>query len=273
MKIWTVMSAAALLLACSGGPKPKARAKNDNPMASALAADIEAAAATGYQPKDAVVTYAVFTRGAIKDAEGRVRTALANPAITDFVQGAPVIPGVVTHDADKLPIRIEALAQGPHAEAIRGATHATFVHSAGPSGPDFARLRWAALAANALAPDGIVVDMTTRQAFDATEFSALLGSADFADQQLKITAYLEAPELLIFHTSGMSKLGLPDVEMTEVPVATAKLAYAGFQATVEEIRKRGWVQPGDKLKMARLAACKRPAVMITHECVRLVQLP
>ena len=269
MKTLILTAAAALLLACGGGPK--AKRSTAKPAAPALLADIQAAAATGYQPKDAVVTYAVFTRGAIKDAEGRVRKAIVSPSLKGFVTGAPVIPSVVTEPVSKLPIRIEALATGPHADAIQGATHATFVHSAGPPGPNQARLHWAALAAHALATDGIVVDMATRQSWDEAEFSELLTAPDFLDRQLKISAYKESPTALIFHTNGMAKLGLPDVEMGRVPLETAKLAYAGFQATVNEIRARGWVKPGDKTKMATLGKCKRPEVTITHECVRLIE--
>lgn len=269
MKIILATCTSALLLACGSGPTPKA--SKSKPAPSALLADIQAAAAPGYQPKDAVVTYAVFTRGGIKDAEGRVRNAIMSPSVKGFVTGAPVIPSVVTQPVSALPMRIEALAQGPHADAIQGATDATFVHSVGPPGPDQARLRWAALAALALAPDGIVVDMATRQSWDKEAFTALLEDPRFLDRQLKISAYKESPTALIFHTNGMAKLGLPDVEMGGVPLQTAKLAYAGFQATVDEIRTRGWMKPGDKTKMAMLGKCQRPEVTITHECVRLMK--
>lgn len=269
----TALILAATLAACGGNPKPSTSKKNSKPTAPALLADIQAAAATGYQPKDAVITYAIFTRGAIKDAEGRVRTALVSPKLKGVVQGAPMMPSVVTHAASDLPIRIEALAQGPHAAAIQSASHATFVHSVGPTGPNQARLRWAALAAHALASDGIVVDMATREAWTQAEFESVLTADSFVDEQLKVIAYKESPTTVIYHTEGMAKLGLPDVEMGGVPLETAKLAYAGFQATVDEIRARGWVTVGDTVKMATLGKCERPAVTITHECVRLIKTP
>lgn len=265
----TVFMFCALLTACGGAkPVPKTGAP---PKPSPLAADIQAAAAPGYQKKDAVVTFAVFG-GPIDDAEQRVRKALAAPSVPGFVKGAPMLPAVGTHAVNTLPIRIEALAQGPHAQAIESASHATIVHGVGPAGADAARLRWTALAALALASDGIVVDMTTRVSRDAKGFADWLKASDFLQSQIKIAAFKENPATVMFHTEGMAKLGLPDVEMGGVPLKTAKLAYAGFQTTVQEIIERGWVGVGDTLKMAKLAACERPPVAITHECVRLVKL-
>jgi hypothetical protein len=263
--MWTL--ALLMLIGCGGAPK----VTKAPPKAPALAADIQAAAAPGYQKKDAVVTFAVFG-GPIDDAEQRVRKALATPSVPGFVKGPPMLPAVGTHAVKTLPIRIEALAQGPHAKAIEAASHATIVHSVGPPGADSARLRWAALAALALAEDGIVVDMSNRVSRDAKAFADWVKAADFLQTQIKIAAFKENPATVMFHTEGMAKLGLPDVEMGGVPIKTAKLAYAGFQATVQEVIERGWVGVGDTLKMSKLAACERPPVAITHECVRLVKL-
>lgn len=260
--------AAALLLACGG---PPTAAKRAAPKAPSLVADIQAAAATGDQPGDAVITFAVFTRGAPKDAEGRVQTALMAPEPAAFVTdaGPPVMPSVATHPADALPIRLEALAQGAHADAILKASHATMVHSAGPPGPNAARLRWAAVAALALVGDGVVVDLTTRKAFDAAGFAAHLADPAWLAEQVTIAAFKESARTVMFHTEGMAKLGLPDVELGGVPLRTAKLAFAGFQATVNEVRSTGPVKPGDATKMARFEACQRPPETFTHECVRI----
>lgn len=263
------IGALALCMGC-GGAEPVAKA--DPPKAPALLADIQAKAAPGYQKKDAVVTFAVFG-GPIDDAEQRVRKALAAPSLPGFAKGAPMLPTVGTHPVKTLPIRIEALAQGPHAQAIEAASHATIVHSVGPAGADAARLRWAALATLALASDGVVVDMSTRKSWDAKQFREWLTASDFLGRQIELAAFKENPTTVMFHTEGMAKLGLPDVEMGGVPLTTAKLAFAGFQATVLEIRARGWVGVGDTVKMATLAACERPPVAITHECVRLVKTP
>lgn len=257
-----------------GGTTPKAR-KQATVRAPSLIADIQAQAATGYQPGDAVVTYAIFGRGAPKDAESRVRKALMAPDPKAFVAeaGPPIPPSVATHPADQLPIRVEVLAKGKHGDAISRASHATVVHSAGPLGPGEARLRWTALAAHALVGTGIVVDLTTRTAYDAAEFAAHLTSDAFLADQVTIAAFKERPDALMFHTEGMAKLGLPDVEMGGVPLTTAKLAFAGFQATVNEIRTRGHVKPGDSTKMAKLGPCTRPPEAVTHECVRVVAPP
>lgn len=265
----TLLLAAALLLSCGG---PSKSAKRKAPKAPSLIADIQAQATPGYQPGDAVVTFAVFTRGAPKDAENRARKALAAPAPKAFVaeSGPPVAPSIATVKANELPIRLEAIAKGKHADAIMGASHATMVHSAGPSGPNQARLRWAALAAKALVGSGVIVDLTTRKAFDAAEFAAHIADPGFLAEQVTIAAFKESASAVMFHTEGMAKLGLPDIEIGGVPLKTAKLAFAGFQATVNEVRATGHVKPGDSTKMARFGKCERPPVTFTHECVRVM---
>jgi len=237
-----------VLLACGGAPSAKKKP-------SALAGAIAAATSGRVPPGTAVVTFAAFLAGEAPDdpqAPGGVPLNLVT---------APV-------DAS-LPIDLPALraASPDHAAAIGAARDVVFVRYAGPPLPALAHVRAASEAAVALG--GVLVDLGTRRAYAPDELTAFLQSEGWAAEQIVVEAQKEASGQVMFTTYGMARLGLPDLELSGVDPAQARLGFGAFQKVLHALQARERAVPGDEVGGVALRECARPPEAYEQACVRM----
>lgn len=248
-----------LLIACGGAPERPNQPPAARPT-SALAEAIEAATSGRVPAGTAVVTFAAFLPGAAPDDP--VAAAGADER-TLTVVAAPV-------DA-KLPLDLVALSASVsnHGERVGGAHSVVFVRYAGPRKDGLAHVRAAAEAALALAADGVVVDLGTRRAYTQAELRTFLQSEGWGAEQIVVEAQQDPQGQVMFVTYGMARLGLPDLELSGVEPAQARLGFGAFQVVLHALQARTKAAPGDTVGDVVLRACTRPPEAYEQACVRM----
>ncbi|MCA9540601.1 MAG: hypothetical protein KC620_17000 [Myxococcales bacterium] len=231
--------------------------------------------------EDAVVTLAVFRPAPVDDVDAvRARIEAHQtkppPALAGFAQGAAPTDEVhlVAAPVDaSLPLDLPSLMAeaGEAAAPLATARSAVFIRAVGDATRAEARLRAAALAADALlaAGDGVVVDLGTRRAFDATAWRARLTAADWPADEVRLGAEQAADGTVTFFTRGMARFGQADLEEAGIAPADARVRFDRFQTMFRRLRAHQLVSPGDAVEGVVLRECTRPPEAIEHQCVAL----
>ena len=274
----------AIATACGGAEKRPAAKR---PTVS-FADQIKRAAAGGLEAGDAVVTYAIFSpdpapddaKAAAKELNERVEEALGHaggiaphaPALTP----APKLTLVASSVDDELPLRLETIveAAGPLAPAVKGARSVRFVRFAGPPGPDATHLWACGVAAATLVGDtDVVADLSLLTVHSAAAWQSAIGAADWVESQITLDAEQADDGAITFRTRGLAKLGLPDLELTDVPPDAARARFETFQSAYAALRAGAKAQIGGTLDGHALRACANSTERYDHECVAIVVSP
>ena len=258
--------------ACGSSPTPKVKTPTEDPLAAELARR-----ATGkLPPKAAVVTYAVLLNAPPGDSEAlkaQVDAAFKSPSpeLAAVVKAIDVRPALILVGVpvEGLPINLDALLEsaGPHRSAAKAATHAVFIRYVGAPLVNADQIRGAELAAIALAGSGVIVDLSTRRWFNGPELTAQLTAANWEADQVTVYGEQLPDDRVLFASLGMAKFGLPDVEVTGVPLSIAAQQFGNFQRLVNAVRAQGYVVPGDTVGTITVTTCTRDSAEYDHECV------
>lgn len=258
--------------ACGGSPTPKVKTPTEDPLAAELARR-----ATGKLPaKAAVVTYAVLLNAPTGDSEAlqaQVDAAFKSPSpelatVIKAINSRPALILVGT-PVEGLPINLDALLEsaGSHQSAAKAATHAVFIRYVGAPLANADQIRSAEIAAVSLAGSGVIVDLSTRRWFNSSELTAHLTATSWEADQVTIYGEQVPHDRVLFASLGMAKFGLPDVEVTGVPLSIAAQQFGNFQRLVNAVRAQGHVVPGDTVSKITVTTCTRDSTEYDHECV------
>jgi hypothetical protein len=271
--LYLVLISGIISLGCGGTPKPNTSLDQQNfdGLMSAIKAKSQP------QPGRALVTVAIFGGAELADSDGLVDAL--KPFLDDEL-------GRIRHPKDKatrpmvtsaridgnLPLDLPSLAagSGQYGPAILRASHVAFIRYAARPLKEDRQIKVTLGAAAVLASSErhIVVDLSTRRAFDALSYANWVRGDSALNDQVVPGAESTKNGVTLF-TRGMAKFGLPDIEIFEVPKATARGRFAGFQDVILSLRKAGYQTVGDTLGAITLLACKRVPEAIESECVRL----
>lgn len=182
----------------------------------------------------------------------------------------------VSAPAEKgLPVTLSELANGTQnkvlGDVVRKTKSVLLVRYLGPVKENSEHLtaffKLSSAAAGAFA---VGVDLSTRQLVSPVDLENWnLNQGTMLAEQVIPGIERDSSGLVTFYTRGMAKFGLPDLERTDIHPSQARKSFGRFQTTIGKALGMKILKQGRSFEGFKLSDCKRPAIAIERDCVRL----